>query len=104
MRVLVKRILRQYGYPPDMEDAATQTVLKQAESFGDYLMPADSKKGSEDLPASPGVPTPEGTEDASGLMDLEEQLNTLGFGEVRVSVSHEQKSSSPELTMREIIR
>jgi len=31
MRVLVKRILRQYGYPPDLQDAATQTVLEQAE-------------------------------------------------------------------------
>ncbi|GIV81895.1 MAG: DEAD/DEAH box helicase [Anaerolineae bacterium] len=31
MRVLVKRILRRYGYPPDLQDAATQTVLEQAE-------------------------------------------------------------------------
>ena len=31
MRVLVKRILRQYGYPPDLQDAAVQTVLQQAE-------------------------------------------------------------------------
>lgn len=31
MRVLVKRILRKYGYPPDMQDAAVQTVLQQAE-------------------------------------------------------------------------
>lgn len=31
MRVLVKRILRKYGYPPDLEDAAVQTVLQQAE-------------------------------------------------------------------------
>ncbi len=27
----VKRILRQYGYPPDLEDAATDLVLEQAE-------------------------------------------------------------------------
>ena len=31
MRVLVKRILRKYGYPPDLQGAAVQTVLRQAE-------------------------------------------------------------------------
>ena len=31
LRVLVKRILRKYGYPPDKQDRATQTVLEQAE-------------------------------------------------------------------------
>ena len=31
MRVQVKRILRQHGYPPDLQDAAVQTVLQQAE-------------------------------------------------------------------------
>jgi type I restriction enzyme R subunit len=31
LRVLVKRILRKYGYPPDKADKATQTVLEQAE-------------------------------------------------------------------------
>ncbi len=33
LRVLVKRILRKYGYPPDMQDAAVQTVLQQAEAL-----------------------------------------------------------------------
>ena len=33
MRVLVKRILRHYGYPPDLQDAAVQTVLQQAEAL-----------------------------------------------------------------------
>ena len=33
LRVLVKRILRQYGYPPDMQEKATQTVLEQAEQL-----------------------------------------------------------------------
>lgn len=33
MRVLVKRILRKYGYPPDLQDAAVQTVLQQAEAW-----------------------------------------------------------------------
>lgn len=31
MRVLVKRILKRYGYPPDLADEAVQTVLAQAE-------------------------------------------------------------------------
>ena len=31
MRVLVKRILRKHGYPPDLQAAAVQTVLQQAE-------------------------------------------------------------------------
>lgn len=31
MRVLVKRILRKYGYPPDLQDTAVQTVLQQAD-------------------------------------------------------------------------
>ena len=33
MRVLVKRILRKYGYPPNLQDAAVQTVLQQAEAL-----------------------------------------------------------------------
>jgi type I restriction enzyme R subunit len=31
LRVLVKRILRKHGYPPDKQEQATQTVLQQAE-------------------------------------------------------------------------
>jgi type I restriction enzyme, R subunit len=31
MRVRVRRILRKYGYPPDKQEQATQTVLQQAE-------------------------------------------------------------------------
>ena len=31
LRVLVKRILRKYGYPPDKQEKASQTVLEQAE-------------------------------------------------------------------------
>jgi len=31
LRVIVKRILRRYGYPPDQQQLATDTVLKQAE-------------------------------------------------------------------------
>jgi type I restriction enzyme R subunit len=31
MRVIVRRILRKYGYPPDKQELATRTVLEQAE-------------------------------------------------------------------------
>jgi type I restriction enzyme R subunit len=31
LRVFVRRILRKYGYPPDKQEKATQTVLEQAE-------------------------------------------------------------------------
>jgi type I restriction enzyme R subunit len=31
IRVMVKRILSHYGYPPDLQDEAVQTVLAQAE-------------------------------------------------------------------------
>jgi type I restriction enzyme, R subunit len=33
LRVLVKRILRRHGYPPDKQEKATQTVLEQAEAL-----------------------------------------------------------------------
>ena len=31
LRVMVKRVLRKYGYPPDKQKKATQIVLQQAE-------------------------------------------------------------------------
>jgi type I restriction enzyme R subunit len=37
LRVTVRRLLRQYGYPPDMETLATETVLQQAELIADEL-------------------------------------------------------------------
>ena len=39
-RVIVKRILRKYGYPPDKQDKATQTVLEQAEVLSKILAAA----------------------------------------------------------------
>ena len=30
LRVMVRRILRKHGYPPDKQEKATQTVLEQA--------------------------------------------------------------------------
>src|SRR5260221_1132369 len=33
LRTVVKRLLRKYGYPPDKEEKATQTVIEQAEGL-----------------------------------------------------------------------
>ncbi|MCL0071939.1 type I restriction endonuclease subunit R [Peptococcaceae bacterium] len=38
LRVIVKRTLRQYGYPPDMQKLATETVLKQAELIANEII------------------------------------------------------------------
>jgi type I restriction enzyme R subunit len=35
LRLLVKRILRKYKYPPDMADSAVELVLQQAEALGE---------------------------------------------------------------------
>ena len=37
LRVMVKRILRKYGYPPDMQKIATDRILKQSEMLADYF-------------------------------------------------------------------
>lgn len=37
LKVAVKRLLRKYGYPPDMQLLATETVLKQAELIANEL-------------------------------------------------------------------
>jgi type I restriction enzyme R subunit len=37
LKVIVKRTLRQYGYPPDMQKLATETVLKQAELIAEEI-------------------------------------------------------------------
>ena len=34
LRVIVKKILRKYGYPPDKQEKATITVLEQAKLLG----------------------------------------------------------------------
>jgi type I restriction enzyme R subunit len=38
LKVAVKRILRKFGYPPDMQMLATETVLKQAEMIAEELL------------------------------------------------------------------
>lgn len=40
IRRLVKRLLRKYGYPPDLQDAAVQNVLQQAEALSAEWAPA----------------------------------------------------------------
>ena len=40
LRVLVKRILRKHGYPPDYQEKATQTVLEQAALLSGEWAPA----------------------------------------------------------------
>jgi type I restriction enzyme R subunit len=37
LKVIVKRTLRQFGYPPDMQKLATETVLKQAELIAEEI-------------------------------------------------------------------
>ncbi|WP_331774138.1 type I restriction endonuclease subunit R [Sulfurospirillum sp. 1612] len=38
LKIAVKRTLRQFGYPPDMQMLATETVLKQAEMIANELV------------------------------------------------------------------
>lgn len=38
IRTVVKRLLRKYGYPPDMELLATELVLHQAEVIADQFV------------------------------------------------------------------
>ena len=44
LRVLVKRILRKHGYPPDKQEKATQTVLEQAELLSGEWALSGSKR------------------------------------------------------------
>jgi type I restriction enzyme R subunit len=58
MRIAVKKILRKYGYPPDMETKATDTVIEQAKLMADVLSEAKSYKINRDndlsIAAEPG--------------------------------------------------
>ena len=44
LKVIIKRTLRQFGYPPDMQKLATETVLKQAEKIANEHT-VESQKG-----------------------------------------------------------
>jgi type I restriction enzyme R subunit len=37
LKVIIKRTLRKYGYPPDMQKMATETVLKQAKRIAEEI-------------------------------------------------------------------
>lgn len=55
--VMVKRILRKYGYPPDKQEHATQTVLQQAEFLCKSLGSVAAPFGPPcDLRVRSGVP------------------------------------------------
>ncbi|TDP77707.1 type I restriction enzyme R subunit [Bradymonas sediminis] len=49
LRTLVKRFLKRYGYPPDMQKMAMDTIVKQAEYFGDDWV----TQAAESPPAEP---------------------------------------------------
>jgi len=38
LRVIIKRTLHKYGYPPDMQQLTTETVMKQAEMIAKELV------------------------------------------------------------------
>ena len=35
LRTVIKRLLKEYGYPPDKQKLATENILQQAEYFAD---------------------------------------------------------------------
>jgi type I restriction enzyme R subunit len=35
LRLMLKRVLKKYKYPPDQHDAAVQLILKQAQALGE---------------------------------------------------------------------
>jgi len=41
MRVRIRRILRKYGYPPDKQKKATETVIEQAEMLSEIWVETD---------------------------------------------------------------
>ncbi len=43
LKVMVKRLLRRYGYPPDKQKIATDMVLEQAKGFAQYLAEDNEK-------------------------------------------------------------
>ena len=43
LRVVIKRTLRQFGYPPDMQQLATETVMRQAHMIAQELAETEDK-------------------------------------------------------------
>ena len=52
MRVLVKRILRRHGYPPDLQSEAVQTVLRQAEELSARWTMGNTGLSAQEMPLS----------------------------------------------------
>ena len=48
LRVIIKRILRKHGYPPDKQEKATQTVLEQAEVLSRAWAGSDNAQGQRE--------------------------------------------------------
>lgn len=44
LMVLVRRTLNKYGYPPDKQQVAVETVMRQAENLADYYWAAPGLK------------------------------------------------------------
>lgn len=42
MRITVRKLLKKYGYPPDLQKAAVETVVKQAELMAQREFDLDS--------------------------------------------------------------
>ncbi|WP_226377630.1 type I restriction enzyme endonuclease domain-containing protein [Citrifermentans bremense] len=53
LRLMVKRILRKYKYPPDREEAAVQLVLDQAETLSAEWEVVGAGPTTEYLPVQP---------------------------------------------------
>ena len=85
MRVLVRRILRKYGYPPDKQGKATQTGLGASGavlgSLGDrHLITPRSYPSPTQQPMAAAAPRPFGAEagcghDEAGLVDAGKRRN-----------------------------
>ncbi len=92
IKVMVKRILRRHGYPPDLQDEAVKTVLAQAE-----LLCADwAEAGSESV--GPGTASPFGEVSDSDLVLVIKLASKLRYPrpffdewtrEIRYRVTHD---------------
>jgi type I restriction enzyme R subunit len=38
LRIMIRRILKKYRYPPDQQESAVDLVLQQAETVGEEMM------------------------------------------------------------------
>jgi type I restriction enzyme R subunit len=53
LRVLIKRLLARYKYPPDKQEKATQTVLEQAEQLGEFFIETGAAEAEGAQPVRP---------------------------------------------------